>query len=200
MNGGCFENGGLAGKQRMFAARLGECDAPAEPKLAAAGVGAHFTAGGGHGDLQSPAAAEERHAGGEHGPGKFDLLGHGRSAVVDIERGARHGRAVVVLESDPCGQARFGIGGEKDVDLQRCVDVAQHARVALSRIVAERGPLPVANRGDVAVDHQDSRAHAALPTASSLPATAARKMFSNCAASIGMGLPPADGSIAASRR
>jgi len=58
--------------------------------------------------------------------------------------------------------------------------------------------LPRANLGDVTVDDQDPRArHVAPPTASSLPSTAARKMRSSSAASTGMGLPPAEGSIAA---
>jgi hypothetical protein len=55
----------------------------AEAELAAARIGAHFPARGGDRDLQSPAAAEEGHAGLEHGLGQFDLPRHRRAAVVD---------------------------------------------------------------------------------------------------------------------
>jgi len=59
-----FEYRRLAGEQPVLPARLSEQNAPGETKFATTGVGPHFTAGGCYRHLQSPAAAEERHAGG----------------------------------------------------------------------------------------------------------------------------------------
>jgi hypothetical protein len=121
MNGGCLEGGRLAGEQRVSAAGVAEQNAPAEPKFAAARVGAYLAACGGDGHLQTPAAAEERYAGGEDGLGEFDLAGDGVAAVVDVERGPRHGDAVVALEGNS-RRERGAVGGGEDVDLQGGVD------------------------------------------------------------------------------
>src|ERR1700722_18275734 len=200
MHGWGLERARLAGEQTVCLAGVGEQNAPRESKLATARVGAHFAAGGRDRNLQSPAAAEERHSGRKDGFGKFDLARHRRPAVVDIQGRTGHRDAIVVLEADTGRKLGRAVRGEHDVDAQGRVDAAQNLRVSASRVIAERRRLPRANLGDVAVDHQDPRAgHAALTTASSRPSTAARKMDSNCEALTGMGLPPADGSIAASR-
>jgi hypothetical protein len=95
MNGGRLEHGRLAGEQRMFAAGVAQQNAPREAELAAPRIGAHLAAGGRDRDLQSPAAAEERHAGGKYGLGELDLARHRRAAVVDVERRSGHRDAVV---------------------------------------------------------------------------------------------------------
>ncbi len=64
------------------------------------------------------------------------------------------------------------------MDAQGRVETRQHARVAGPRVIPQRRYLPCTNLRDVAVDDQDPRpGHAGLSTASSLPLTAARKMF-----------------------
>src|SRR5580698_136306 len=116
MNGGGLEGGRLAGEQWVRAAGVAEQNAPAEPKFAAARVGAYLAACGGDGDLQTPAAAEERYAGGQHGLGELDLARDGSAAVVDVERGSRHGDAVVAFEGGSRGE-RGAVGGGDDVDV-----------------------------------------------------------------------------------
>src|ERR1017187_2269011 len=200
MNGGGLEHDRLAGEQPVFPAGVAEQDSSGESKLTATRVGAHLAVGGRHRDLQPPTAAEERYAGGKHGLGEFDLAPHRCAAVVDVERRSGHRDAVVVLEADARRKPRLAVRGGHDVDLQRRVDTAQHARVPVPRVIPERGDLPCANPADITVDDQYPRsAHAALTTAPRLPSTAARKIRSRVAASTGIGLPPADGSSAASR-
>ena len=86
MNGRGFERDRLAGEQTVFPAGVAEHNAPRESKLTAPRVGAYLPSRGRDRNLQPPAAAEERHAGGKDGFGEFDLARHGRAAVVDIER------------------------------------------------------------------------------------------------------------------
>src|SRR5258708_6224843 len=199
MNGRRLERGRLAGEQRMLPTGVALQNAPGKPELTAARIGAYLAACGGYRDLQAPAAAEERNAGGKDGLGEVDLAGHGSAAVVDVECRSGHGDAVVALEADSLDK-RSAVRGGQDVDAERRIEAVQHPRVAGSRVISERCNLAGANLGDVAVDDQDTRAcHAAPSTAARLPSTAARKMRSSCAASTGMGLPPADGSTAASR-
>ena len=100
MNAGGLEHRRLTGKQPVFPAGIAQQDAPGEPKFAAAGVRPHLAARRSNGDLQAPTAAEERHAGREHGPGELDLAHHRCTAVVDVERGPGHGDAVIVFETD----------------------------------------------------------------------------------------------------
>src|SRR5580658_5415766 len=200
MNGRRLEHAGLAGEQAMSAARLAQQNAPPEAELTAARIGPHLAAGRRDGNLQPPTAAEERHAGRKYGLGELDLTRDRRAAVVDIERRAGHGDAVVMLETNAGRKTGFGVRRGHNVDRERRVDTAQYPCVAGSRVIAERGDLPGANLGDVAVDDQDRRGVHAAPAASPrVPFTAARKMRSRAAASTGIGLPPADGSIAASR-
>src|SRR6267154_468835 len=199
MNAGRFEGGRLAGEQGMFPAGVAQQNAPGKTELTAARIGAHLAARGRDRDLQSPATPEERHAGRKDGLGELDLARHGIAAVVNVERGPCHGDAVIALEADSRREGAAVRGGH-DVDAQRCVDAAQNPRITGSRVIAERSRLPRANLGDVAVDDQDSRTgHRPPSTAARSPVTAARKMRSSCAASTGIGLPPAEGSIAASR-
>src|SRR5271168_4873959 len=202
MHGGRLECGRLAGEQRVFSAGLAQENAPGESELAAARIGAHQAACGGDRDLQSPAAAEEGYARGKHGFDEFDLADHRVAAAIDIECRSRHRDTVIVLERHPCGQ-RGAVRRAYDVHMQGWVEATQNPRVSGSRVIAQRRRQPRPNLGDVAIDDQNARAgrgtaHAAASTASSLPATAARKMCSSCAASTGIGLPDADGSIAAS--
>ena len=100
MNRRRLERGRLAGEQACCRPASVSSMRRRESKLAAPRIGAHLAAGGGDRDLQAPAAAEERYAGGEDGLGEFDLARHRRAAVVDIERRSGHRHAVVVLETD----------------------------------------------------------------------------------------------------
>ncbi len=101
----------------MFAAGVGEQNAPGKSELTAPRVGPHLAARGGDRNLQPPAAAEKSHAGIKHGLGEFDLVRHCRAAVIDVERRSGHRDAVVALQPDS-RRNRRAIRGGHDVDAE----------------------------------------------------------------------------------
>src|ERR1700722_18583712 len=105
----------------MFPGRLGEQNAPGEPKLAALRIGMDFPAGGGDRNLESPAASKERNPGRKHCLGEIDLMRHRRSPVVDVEGRPRHGDAIIIIEADARRKLSGAVRREYDVDLERCV-------------------------------------------------------------------------------
>src|SRR5258708_27736962 len=141
MNGGRFERGRLAGEQRMFPAGVGQQNAPGKPELTASRIRAYLAARGGDCDLQTPAAAEEWHAGSKDGLGKVDLAGHRSAAVIDVECRSGHGDAVVALEADSRGE-RSAVRGSQDVDAKRRIKAVQDPRVAGSPVISQRRDLP----------------------------------------------------------
>ena len=116
MHGRRVEDVVLAVVHRMLAAGFGELDAAAEADLAALRILAHHAAGGDGQHLQAPAASEHRRVGLEHRLGKLDLLHHRRAALIDVQRGAGDGDAVVAFERLAVRQVDAGIGREADVD------------------------------------------------------------------------------------
>src|SRR4029077_20067266 len=101
---------------RVLAAGLGQLDAPAEADLAALRVLADHTAGGDREHLQSPAAAEHRRAGLQCGAYEFDLVGDGRTGLVNVQARARDGDAIVAFECLSVRQVHSRIRGKADVD------------------------------------------------------------------------------------
>jgi len=102
---------GLAREQAVSCAEFAQEDPPRKAKFAAAWIGANLAAGRRHRHLQSPAAAEERHADREHSLGEFDLTRDRCATVIDVERRARHGDAVVVGEADAWGKVGSASAG-----------------------------------------------------------------------------------------
>src|SRR5215472_12371545 len=156
VHGDRLEHRGFARKHRMATTRLAELDAPGEAEFPSARVAAYAAAGGAHGHLQAPAAAEERRAGCKHSARQLDLPLDGRAAVVDIERRAGNRHAIVA--------GKPGARSELHLAIRRPDDVAayfrqtlQHLRVAFAGRPAAGGNLLRACRRAVAVDHENSR-------------------------------------------
>ncbi len=98
MHGRRLEYLRLLGKKRMRSARRCQLYSTPEAELAATRIGPDCTAGRGHGDLQSPAAAEDRNASLKNLPHELDLAHDRRAAIRNAERRARDRRAIVALE------------------------------------------------------------------------------------------------------
>ena len=104
MHGRRVEHVELADIHRMLAAGFGEPDAAAEADLAAFRIFAHAAAGRRGDHLQAPAGAEQRGSGGERRAHQIDLPRHRRPAVIDVQRGAGDGDAVIARERLALGQ------------------------------------------------------------------------------------------------
>src|SRR5258708_7954967 len=141
MNGRRLERGRLAGEQRMLPTGVALQNAPGKPELTAARIGAYLAACGGYRDLQAPAAAEERNAGGQDRPGGGDLAGHGGAPRVDVEGRSRHGDAPVTLPGDSPPQSSAlpaGPGGRLASDDRGLIGADSYAgqRMRYSKVAA----------------------------------------------------------------
>src|SRR4051812_39600985 len=98
MDGRRIEDIELADIHRVLAPGFREPDAAAKADLAAVRIFPHHAAGGGNNDLETPARAEQRRACGERRAYKIDLADNGGAALINVQRRAGDGDAVVALK------------------------------------------------------------------------------------------------------
>ena len=98
MHGRRVEHVELADIHRMLAPGFGQADAAAEADLAALRILAHAAAGRRGDHLQAPAGAEHRRSGRQRRAHQVDLADHLGAAVIDVQRGAGDGDAVIAFE------------------------------------------------------------------------------------------------------
>src|ERR1043166_8930994 len=117
----------------MLTPGSGETDGAAEPELASLGVAPYAAAGRGGQELQPPTAAEHRGAGAEQGADEIDLTDDLRPALVDMERRAGNGDAVITLKAHAVGEVGAGVSRVGDIHDRARQELAQQVGIAFAR-------------------------------------------------------------------
>ena len=139
----------------MGAARLRGRDVARKADLAAERVLPHLAAGRDRPDLDAPAGAEGRRAGGVDRPHELDLTRHRRRQVVDIERRPGEDDPVIGLEPAGVGQVRALVGRMGDVAEDALLDLLKRRGVGLGRRQAVGDRMALPRRARVALHHQN---------------------------------------------